>query len=199
MTAAHNYTCMGFGCLVLCGFQQIKRASCSLRWFKCWICTCSHELEPIDVQVRNVGEVGPLAERYQPVMALPTLSSVPAFTLNRHNAATKVSSSSSSSGNEISASMLRNVAYTGLQNQVDAVESMYRKTVRQLETLAHKACIDAVWKKGSHLILQMCVVMLVCGQERMMLRICYAARAAVVWYSLWAGAFGSTNQGSPLK
>ena len=30
----------------------------------------------------------------------------------------------------------------------------------------------------------MCVVMLVCGQERMMLRICYAARAAVVWYSL---------------
>ena len=40
--------------------------------------------------------------------------------------------------------MLRKVAYTGLQNQVDAVESMYRKTVRQLETLAHKACIDAV-------------------------------------------------------
>lgn len=144
MTAAHNYTCMGFGCLVLCRFQQIKRASCSLHWFKCWICTCSHELEPIDVQVRNVGEVGPLAQRYQPVMALPTLSSVPAFTLNRHNAATKVSSSSSSSGNEMSASMLRNVAYTGLQNQVDAVESMYRKTVRQLETLAHKACIDAV-------------------------------------------------------
>ncbi|DBA98228.1 TPA: hypothetical protein ACH3X1_001154 [Trebouxia sp. C0004] len=103
----------------------------------------SHELEPIDVQVRNVGEVGPLAQRYQPVMALPMLSSVPAFTLNRSNAAMKVSSSLRSNGNEISVSMLRNVAYTGLQNQVYAVESMYRKTVRQLELLAHKACIDA--------------------------------------------------------
>ncbi len=96
------------------------------------------------MQVRNVGEGGPLAQRYQPVMALPMLSSVPAFTLNRPNAAIKSSSSLSSNGNEMSASMLRNVAYTGLQNQVDAVESMYRKTVRQLETLAHKACIDAV-------------------------------------------------------
>jgi len=39
-------------------------------------------------------------------------------------------------------------------------------------------------KKGSHLSLQVCVVMLACGQEGMMLRICYAAGAAVVWYSL---------------
>lgn len=97
------------------------------------------------MQVRNVGEIGPLAQRYQPVMALPMLSSVPAFTINRANAAITASSSqSSSNGNDISVSMLRNVAYTGLRNQVDAVESMYRKTVRQLETLAHKACIDAV-------------------------------------------------------
>ena len=95
------------------------------------------------MQVRNVGEVGPLAQRYQPVMALPMLSSVPAFTLKRPNAAIQVSSSLPSNGNDISVSMLRNVAYTGLQNQVAAVESMYRKTVRQLETLAHKACIDA--------------------------------------------------------
>lgn len=119
-------------------------SSCDIQQCMFQLDSGSDELEPINVQVRNVGEVGPLAQRYQPVMALPMLSSVPAFTFNRPNAAVKVSGSSSSNGNEISVSMLRNVAYTGLQNQVDAVESMYRKTVRQLETLAHKACIDAV-------------------------------------------------------
>ncbi len=46
--------------------------------------------------------------------------------------------------------------------------------------------------------LQVCVVMFVYCQEGLMLRICYGAHAAVIWYSLWAGAFGSTNHGSRL-
>lgn len=95
------------------------------------------------MQVRNVGEGGPLAQRYQPISPTPMLSYVPAFTLQNASAATKTETNLPSSSDGISASMLKSVAFSGLQTQVDAVESMYRKTVRQLESLAHKACVDA--------------------------------------------------------
>lgn len=106
-------------------------------------CICSHELEAVDVQVRNVGEGGPLAQRYQPILPTPMLACVPAFTLQKASAASKTEDNFPSSGDSIAASMLRSVAFSGLQTQIDAVESMYRKTVRQLESLAHRACVDA--------------------------------------------------------
>lgn len=101
----------------------------------------SHEFEPVDVQVRNVGEAGPLGQRYQPVMTVPILPLVPAFTVLKSKPDANTTSSQPSQSNDLVESMLRNVAYSGLQNQVDAIESIYRKTVRQLETLAHRASV----------------------------------------------------------
>ena len=50
--------------------------------------------------------------------------------------------------------------------------------------------------KREHMVsLQMCLVMFACGQEGMKLHICYGARAAVIWYSLWAVLFAAQIKG----
>ena len=53
------------------------------------------------------------------------------------------SSAAASGNNEITEPMVRSLAYHGLQSQVDLIESVYRKAVRQLEALAHQAATDA--------------------------------------------------------
>ena len=53
------------------------------------------------------------------------------------------SSAAASGNNEITEPMVRSLAYHGLQSQVDSLESIYRKAVRQLEALAHQAATDA--------------------------------------------------------
>lgn len=105
-------------------------------------CDCSGEMDPIDLQIRNLGQTGSMKQRYQGITGCVTLPSIPAFTLAKKGIqgnADRVQRSASQAASDISPSVLKNVAMTGLQSQVEAVESMYRKMVRQLETLAQTA------------------------------------------------------------
>lgn len=127
---------------------------CTSRWLGCnvppqlqhqcqpqyWI--CSHKLEPIDVHIRCVGQAGSLAQRYQFISPPPILARVPSFTQKTSSSISQKAKEAPRSSVEVSPSMLRTVAHTGLKNQVEAVESIYRKTVRQLEQMAHQACIE---------------------------------------------------------
>lgn len=88
-----------------------------------------------------MGQAGTLAQRYRTVVPPPLLARVPSFTRKTVSDITQNASERPQSSTDVSPSMLRTVAYTGLQSQVEAVESIYRKTVRQLEQMAHKACI----------------------------------------------------------
>lgn len=143
------------------GFQPIfavlsslpRHEGCSLELQQRLFClnSRSHELEAVDLQVRNLGERGSLVRQYQPVMPMPLLPKVPAFTAQKGKAtgkSTSLASSSNSStaapgNNAITEPMVRSLAHHGLQSQVDLMESIYRKAVRQLESLAHQAATDA--------------------------------------------------------
>lgn len=82
-----------------------------------------------------------MEQRYQGVTGSVTLPSIPAFTLTKKHMPSTAGKQSNQTPNQISVSALQCVAMTGLQSQVEAVESMYRKMVRQLETLAHTASV----------------------------------------------------------
>ena len=128
------------------GYQRViavcyKISSQHLRQPEC--CICSQKLEPIDVHIRCVGQAGSLSQRYQPVVPPPMLARVPSFTHKTTINVSQHAKETSQSGVEVSSSMLRSVAYTGLKNQIEAVESIYRKTVRRLEQMAHQACIES--------------------------------------------------------
>lgn len=103
---------------------------------------CSHQLESVDLQVRNLGERGPWTRQYQPVLPVSILPRIPAFTVQKGKASAKAAGLAPAH-NEITESMVRVLAHSGLQNQVDAMESIYRKSVRQLEALAHSVCTHA--------------------------------------------------------
>ena len=105
---------------------------------------CSHKLEPIDVHIRCVGQAGSPAQRYQSIHSPPILARVPSFTQKTSSNISQNAKETPQSSVEVSTTMLRTVAHTGLKNQVEAVESIYRKTVRQLEQMAHQACIECV-------------------------------------------------------
>ena len=100
-------------------------------------------MEPVDVHISNMAQSGGLVQRYQPVLPLPALSRVPTLTRKTASRPSQRFDEKSSSKIEISSSLLRTVAHEGLQNQIECVESMYRKTVRQLEQMAHTACSEA--------------------------------------------------------
>lgn len=100
-------------------------------------------MEPVDVHISNMAQSGTLIQRYQPVLPLPALSRVPTWTRKTATRLSEKVEDKSSSSIETSSSLLRSVAHVGLQNQVESVESIYRKTVRQLERLAHTACAQA--------------------------------------------------------
>lgn len=72
------------------------------------------------------------------------LARIPSFTHKTTSNVSQNTKEMSQNSVEVSTSMLRNVAHTGLKNQIEAIESIYRKTVRQLEQMAHKACIEYV-------------------------------------------------------
>ena len=102
---------------------------------------CSHKLEPIDIHIRCMGQAGTLEQRYQSINPPHLLARVPSFTRKMTPDISQNAYEGSRSSIDVSTSMLRSVAHTGLQSQVEAVESVYRKTVRQLEQMAHQACI----------------------------------------------------------
>ena len=105
-------------------------------------CLCSGNLAPVDLQISNLGQVGSIKQRYQGVTGSVMLPSVPAFTLAKKRPqahADKLHRTSTQSPDEVSATVLRSVAMTGLQSQVEAMENMYKKMVHQLESLAHEA------------------------------------------------------------
>ena len=106
-------------------------------------CICSHKIEPVDMHIRCVGQAGSLSQRYQPVVRPPMFARVPSFTHKITSNVSQHAKETSQSSVEVSSSMLRSVAYTGLKNQIEAVESIYRKTVRQLEQMAHQAGIES--------------------------------------------------------
>lgn len=103
-------------------------------------CVCSHKLEPIAVHIRCVGQSD--SKSYQSIVPPPILARVPSFTHKTISNVSQNAKETSQSSVEVSTSLLRNVAHSGLKNQIEAVESIYRKTVRQLEQMAHKACIE---------------------------------------------------------
>lgn len=105
--------------------------------------TCSADLEPAELHIRNVGQVGPMKQRYQSITGSVTLARVGAFVgssrADQGLVDNTIQRPHSQVASEISLSLLKSVASTGLQSQVDATESLYRKMVRHLETVAHAA------------------------------------------------------------
>lgn len=93
------------------------------------------------MRIRCMGQAGTLEQRYQSISPSSLLARVPSFTQKMAPGISQKTHEGSRSSIDVSKSMLRSVAHTGLQSQVEAVESIYRKTVRQLEQMAHQACI----------------------------------------------------------
>lgn len=93
------------------------------------------------MHIRCMGQASTLEQRYQSISPSSLLARVPSFTRKMTPDVSQQAYEGARSSVDVSTSMLRSVAHTGLQSQVEAVESIYRKTVRQLEQMAHQACI----------------------------------------------------------
>ena len=90
------------------------------------------------MQITNTGLAGCPAQRYQSVLPVPALCKVSSF-VRMASGARESDCKADEKGlhaGEISSALLKSLAHSNLQNQVEAIESLYRKTVRQLQRTA---------------------------------------------------------------